>query len=53
MLQTVRMRDYGLMAHSQRFTSTISATAALRHNNTVLAHCREGANRSRLRGVYD
>lgn len=40
------MRDYGIDgAFVQRFVSGLRDPRALRHNNTVLAHCREGANR--------
>jgi hypothetical protein len=40
------MRDYGIDgAFVQRFISDLRDPRALRHNNTVLAHCREGANR--------
>jgi hypothetical protein len=41
------MRDYGIdAAFVQRFITDLRDPRALRHNNTVLAHCREGANRS-------
>jgi hypothetical protein len=40
------MRDYGIDgAFVQRFSNDLRDPRALRHNNTVLAHCREGANR--------
>jgi hypothetical protein len=40
------MRDYGIDgAFVQRFINDLGDARALRHNNTVLAHCREGANR--------
>src|SRR5262245_12350528 len=40
------MRDYGIDgAFVQRFAVDIRDPHGLRHNNTVLAHCREGANR--------
>ena len=40
------MRDYGIDgAFVQRFVGGLRDPRALRHNNTVLAHCREGANR--------
>jgi hypothetical protein len=40
------MRDYGIDgAFVQRFAVDIRDPNGLRHNNTVLAHCREGANR--------
>lgn len=40
------MRDYGIDgAFVQRFLADLRGTRALRHCNTVLAHCREGANR--------
>jgi len=40
------MRDYGIDgAFVQRFAGGLRDPRALRHNNTVLAHCREGANR--------
>lgn len=39
------MRDYGIDgAFVQRFITDLRDPRALRHNNTVLAHCREGAN---------
>jgi len=39
------MRDYGIDgAFVQRFINDLRNPAALRHNNTVLSHCREGAN---------
>ena len=39
------MRDYGIDgAFVQRFIADLGDPRALRHNNTVLAHCREGAN---------
>jgi hypothetical protein len=41
------MREYGIDgAFVQRFIVDLRDPRALRHNNTVLAHCREGANRS-------
>jgi hypothetical protein len=41
------MRDYGIDgAFVQRFINDLGDLRALRHNNTVLAHCREGANRT-------
>lgn len=41
------MRDYGIDgAFVQRFVSVVRDPKGLRHNNTVLAHCREGANLS-------
>jgi hypothetical protein len=41
------MRDYGIDgAFVQRFIVDVRDPNGLRHNNTVLAHCREGANRS-------
>ena len=41
------MREYGLHgAFVQRFPVDLGNPKALRHNNTVLAHCREGANRN-------
>jgi len=41
------MRDYGLDgAFVQRFITDLGDVRALRHNNTVLASCREGANRT-------
>lgn len=40
------MRDYGIDgAFVQRFITDLRDPRALRHNNTVLAHCRAGANR--------
>ncbi|HMJ91904.1 MAG TPA: glycoside hydrolase family 71/99-like protein [Candidatus Acidoferrum sp.] len=40
------MRDYGIDgAFVQRFITDLRDPRALRHNNTVLSHCREGANR--------
>lgn len=40
------MRDYGIDgAFVQRFIASLRDPKCLRHNNTVLAHCREGANR--------
>ena len=40
------MRVYGIDgAFVQRFINDLRDPRALRHNNTVLAHCREGANR--------
>jgi len=40
------MRDYGIDgAFVQRFVTTTSSPAGRRHVTTVLAHCREGANR--------
>ena len=40
------MRDYGIDgAFVQRFAGGVRDPGFLRHNNTVLAHCREGANR--------
>ena len=40
------MRDYGIDgAFVQRFIADVHEPRALRHNNTVLAHCREGANK--------
>ena len=40
------MRDYGIDgAFVQRFVSGVRNPGFLRHNNTVLAHCSEGANR--------
>lgn len=50
------MRDYGIDgAFVQRFIADLRDPRGLRHNNTVLAHCREGANRfGRAYGVmYD
>jgi len=39
------MRDYGIDgAFVQRFITDIRDPRALRHNNVVLGHCREGAN---------
>jgi hypothetical protein len=39
------MRDYGIdAAFVQRFVGGIRVPSILRHNNTVLANCREGAN---------
>lgn len=39
------MRDYGIDgAFVQRFAVGVRDPRTLRHNNTVLAHCREGAN---------
>jgi len=39
------MRDYGIDgAFVQRFVSGLRDPRILRHNNTVLSHCREGAN---------
>jgi len=41
------MRDYGLDgAFVQRFITDLRDPRALQHNNTVLASCREGANRT-------
>ncbi|MHA3772569.1 glycoside hydrolase family 71/99-like protein [Verrucomicrobiota bacterium sgz303538] len=41
------MRDYGIDgAFVQRFPTGLRDAKLLRQNNTVLAHCREGANRS-------
>lgn len=41
------MRDYGIDgAFVQRFPVGLRDAKLLRHNNTVLAHCREGANRA-------
>ncbi len=41
------MREYGIDgAFVQRFANDLRDPRGLRHNNTVLAHCREGANRS-------
>ena len=41
------MRDYGIDgAFVQRFITDLGDSRALRHNNTVLASCREGANRA-------
>jgi hypothetical protein len=40
------MQDYGLDGvFPQRFVGEVSSPLGLRHFNTVLAHCREGANR--------
>ena len=40
------MEDYGIDgAFVQRFTPKLSGPAHLNHTTTVLAHCREGANR--------
>jgi len=40
------MRDYGIDgAFVQRFIVDVRDPRGLRHNNTVLDHCREGANR--------
>jgi hypothetical protein len=40
------MRDYGIDgAFIQRFTGEVAGTLGLNHSTTVLAHCREGANR--------
>lgn len=40
------MRDYGIDGvFVQRFINDLADPRALRHNNTVLAHCLEGANR--------
>ena len=40
------MREYGIDgAFVQRFINDLGDARALRHNNTVLAYCREGANR--------
>lgn len=39
------MRDYGIDgAFVQRFIAGLKSPSVLRHNNAVLAHCREGAN---------
>lgn len=39
------MREYGIDgAFVQRFISSLRDPKSLRHKNTVLAHCREGAN---------
>jgi hypothetical protein len=39
------MREYGIDgAFVQRFITDLRDVRALRHNNAVLAHCREGAN---------
>jgi hypothetical protein len=41
------MRDYGIDgAFVQRFAAQLRDVRALYHDNTVLAHCREGANRA-------
>ena len=41
------MRDYGIDGvFVQRFITDLRDPRALQHNNTVLAHCREGANRA-------
>jgi hypothetical protein len=41
------MRDYGIDgAFVQRFITDLRDARALRHNNMVLVHCREGANRA-------
>ncbi|QEL20122.1 PVC-type heme-binding CxxCH protein [Limnoglobus roseus] len=41
------MRDYGIDGvFVQRFITDLRDPLALRHNNTVLGHCREGANRN-------
>jgi len=41
------MREYGIDgAFVQRFVCDLGDPRVLRHNNTVLAHCREGANRN-------
>jgi hypothetical protein len=41
------MRDYGIDgAFVQRFITDLRDPRALRHNNVVLAHCREGAHRA-------
>ncbi len=41
------MKDYGIDgAFVQRFITDLRDPRALRHNNTVLASCREGANRA-------
>lgn len=41
------MREYGIDgAFVQRFITDLGSPQALRHNNTVLSHCREGANRN-------
>jgi hypothetical protein len=40
------MRDYGIDGvFVQRFINDLGDPRALRHNNTVLGHCRQGANR--------
>ena len=41
------MREYGIDgAFVQRFIASLRGASALRHNNVVLANCREGANRN-------
>ena len=41
------MEEYGIDGvFVQRFAVSLGAEASLRHNNAVLMHCREGANRS-------
>ena len=41
------MREYGIDgAFVQRFVAGVRDPKVLRHNNTVLAHCREGAEQS-------
>ena len=41
------MREYGIDgAFVQRFVVDLQSPKGLRHNNTVLSHCREGAKRS-------
>jgi hypothetical protein len=41
------MREYGIDGvFVQRFAAQLRDLRALRHDNTVLAHCREGANRA-------
>ena len=41
------MRDYGIDgAFVQRFITDLGDSRALRHNNTVLAHCRAGAEQA-------
>jgi len=41
------MREYGIDgAFVQRFAAQLRDVRALRHDNAVLAHCREGANRA-------
>ena len=41
------MREYGIDgAFVQRFIASLRGAESLRMNNTVLAHCREGANRN-------
>ena len=41
------MREYGIDgAFVQRFIASLRGANSLRHNNVVLAHCREGANRN-------